>query len=87
MSGCSILGSGSSMFRILHLLFADDILVFFEAKDAQILYLSWILLWFEASPGMKSIWKNLRFFLISKCRNCIKEKWYTRSIQAVIVCK
>ncbi|RVW89825.1 hypothetical protein CK203_034486 [Vitis vinifera] len=36
-----------------HLLFADDTLVFCQASQDQLTYLSWLLMWFEAASGMR----------------------------------
>ena len=36
-----------------HLLFTDDTLVFYGASKDQLLYLSWILMWFEAMSGLR----------------------------------
>ena len=39
--------------QISHLLFADDTLVFCKDEKDQMVYLSWILVWFEAFYGLK----------------------------------
>ena len=39
--------------EVFHLLFADDTLVFCEASQAQMTYLSWLLMWFEAISSLK----------------------------------
>lgn len=43
MKGCLISGQSSSSVRVSHFLFAVDNIVFCEAKEEQLLYLSWIL--------------------------------------------
>ena len=53
ISGCNIKGREGVALRISHLLYADDMIIFCEAKEEQLLYLNWVLLWFEASSGLK----------------------------------
>ena len=44
---------GGNEVQVSHLLFADDTLVYSEDSRDQILYLSWVLLWFEALSRMR----------------------------------
>ena len=44
---------GSERVQASHLLFPDDTLVFCGASKDQLLYLSWILMWFEAMSGLR----------------------------------
>ena len=53
ISGCNNKGREGDALSISHLLYTDDTIIFCEAKEKQLLYLSWVLLWFEASSGLK----------------------------------
>ena len=53
ISSCSIKGREGAVFSISHLLYADNTIIFCEAKEDQLLYLNWILFSFEASSGLK----------------------------------
>ncbi|RVX14524.1 putative ribonuclease H protein [Vitis vinifera] len=53
LCGCSIGGGRRPTVNISHLLFADDTVVFCEAKKEHLLHLSWILFWFEAASGLR----------------------------------
>ena len=53
ISGCNIWRGSGPVGNISHLLFADDTIVFCEAKKEDMTYLSWILCWFEAVLGLR----------------------------------
>ncbi|RVW23579.1 LINE-1 retrotransposable element ORF2 protein [Vitis vinifera] len=53
ISGCKIQRDGGRAVHIAHLLFADDTIVFCEAKKEYLTNLSWILFWFEAASGLR----------------------------------
>ena len=53
LSGWRVSGKRGEGFQILHLLFADDTLVFCEESLDQMTYLSWLLMWFEACLGLR----------------------------------
>ena len=51
--GCRVWGRGGEGVQVTHLLFADDTMVFSEASTEKMVFLSWILIWFEAISGLK----------------------------------
>ncbi|RVW93100.1 putative ribonuclease H protein [Vitis vinifera] len=53
ISGCNIWRGSGPVANISHLIFADDTIVFCEAKKEDMTYLSWILCWFEAVSGLR----------------------------------
>ncbi|RVW42681.1 LINE-1 reverse transcriptase-like [Vitis vinifera] len=48
-----VLDFGGVEMIVSHLLFADDTIIFCEARKEQLTALSWILAWFEASSGLR----------------------------------
>ena len=69
LSGCSFRGNEGSIFNISHLLFADDTMVFYKASEDQMLYLSWVLFWFEASLGLKINLENSELIPVGRLDN------------------
>ena len=53
LSVFSFRSNEGDVFNISHLLFVDDTMVFCAASEDQMLYLSWVLFWFQASSGLK----------------------------------
>ena len=46
-------GSSGEGMDLLHLLFANDMLIFCETNSDQLIYLSWVFMWFEAISSFK----------------------------------
>ena len=53
ISGCKIQRGRGRAVQVAHLLFADDTIVFCEAKKEHLTNLSWILFWFETASGLR----------------------------------
>ena len=53
LSGCRIKRRSGNGAVVSHFLFADDTLVFCDASQDQMVYLSWVLMWFEAISGLR----------------------------------
>ena len=51
--GFKVSGRGGEDLEISHLLFANDTLVFYEASHTHMIYLSWLLMWFETISSLK----------------------------------
>ena len=51
--GCRIKRRSGDGAVVSHFLFADDTLVFCDASQDQMVYLSWVLMWFEAISGLR----------------------------------
>ena len=51
--GCRVKGRGGDGAKITHLLFADDTLLFCEASQDHMAYLSGLLMWFEAISELR----------------------------------
>lgn len=48
LSDFRVNGKNGEGMKVFHMLFANDTLVFYEVTQAQITYLSLLLLWFES---------------------------------------
>ena len=53
ISGCTLTSSEGIVCSIPHLLFTYDTLVFCKASKDQLIYIIWVLFWFEASSSLK----------------------------------
>ena len=53
LSGCRVKGRSGEGVQISHLLFVDDTLVFCQASQDQMTYLSWLLMWFKVVSGLR----------------------------------
>ena len=60
---------GEEGVQITHLLFADDTLVFCEAKEDQLTHLCWLLMWFEALSGLKVNMEKSKLIPIGRVEN------------------
>ena len=55
--------------QISHLLFADDTLIFCEAKEEQSTYLRWLLMWFEAISGLRANLEKSELIPVGRVEN------------------
>ena len=53
LSGCSICGRNGEGMVISHFLYDDDAILFCGANQEHMMYLSWLLMWFEAISGLR----------------------------------
>ena len=52
-TGCNVGGRGEDGLVLTHLLYANDTLIFCGADRIQLVYLQWLLMWFEAIPRLR----------------------------------
>ena len=69
LSGCRINGISGNGVLVSHLLFADDTLVFCEASQDQMAYLSCLLMWFEVISGLRINLDKSEILSIRKVEN------------------
>ena len=69
LSGCRIRGREGVGIQVSHLLFADDTLVFCKDSQEQLTFLSWLLLWFEATSGLCINLNKSEILLVGRVEN------------------
>ena len=66
LTGFAVSRMASDPLLISHILFADDTLIFCEADPVHISHLRYILIWFEATSGLRvNLGKSANIFSIS----------------------
>ena len=53
LSGCTICGKNGEGMVISPLLYVDDTILFCGANQEQMMYLSWLLMWFKVISGLR----------------------------------
>ena len=66
---CIVRGRRGEGVQITHLLFANDTLVFCEAREDQLTHLCWLLMWFEALSGLKVNMEKSELIPIGRVEN------------------
>ena len=69
LSGWRVRGRSGEEILISHLLFVDDTLVFYEASQDQMTYLSRLLMWFEACSGLRINLEKSKLILMGRVHN------------------
>ena len=69
LSGWQVRDRSGDEILISHLLFVDDTLVFCEASQDQMTYLSWLLMWFKACSGLKINLEKSELILVGRVHN------------------
>ena len=78
--GYKFRGRNGSEGKVTRLLFADDTLVFCKNLEDQMVYLSWILAWFEALSGIRINLEKSSLLLVGRVENA-------ESLPAELGCK
>ena len=69
LTGFKVLGGEGEEMQISHLLFENDTLVFCKDEKDQMVYLSWILVWFEAFSGLKINFEKSSILPVGRVEN------------------
>ena len=69
MSGCKVKGRSEEGVQISHLLFADDTLLFCQASQDHLTYLSWLLMWFEAVSRLRINLEKTKLIPVGRVAN------------------
>ena len=69
LSGWRVSGRRGEGLQISHLLFVDDTLVFCEESLDQMIYLSWLLMLFEACSGLRINLEKSEMILVGRVLN------------------
>ena len=69
LSGYKFRGRKGSKGKVTHLLFAYDTLVFCKDSEDQMVYLNWILAWFEALSGLRINLEKSCLLLVGRVEN------------------
>ena len=64
--GCRVSGRGEEGLVLTHLLYADDTLIFYGADRIQLVYLRWLLKWFEALSGLRINLSKSKIILVGR---------------------
>ncbi|RVW23165.1 putative mitochondrial protein [Vitis vinifera] len=75
ISSCKVKGRNEEGVQISHLLLANDTLVFFQASQDQLTYLSWLLMWFEAVSGLRINLEKSELIPVGRVENIDDLAW------------
>ena len=69
LTGCKVKERGGEGVQITHFLYANDMLIFYEASKDQLAYLSWLLIWFETIIGLRINLDKSEILLVWRVEN------------------
>ena len=69
LSPCSVRGKRGEGVQVSYSLFVDDMLIFCEAKEEQLTYLCWLLMWFETISRLRVNVEKSELILVGRVGN------------------